>query len=186
SELAGYPTVSRPRTLPQYGGRGGLAPQRRRGAARFSLGARAPRARLRRGLSLPAGPPPAAGPLAADARRGHRRLARSARGRGRRDRGRGGAGPVRARALLLCTLALVACRSEERKRPEGARAERSASVPGVETAAAVAEPMRDFVRAFGAVVADEQLAEVRDARTQLAQAAARLRLAAQQVRRLEE
>src|SRR5437763_1658793 len=155
-------------------------------AARPDLAAaREERARLETEAAL-ARPPPAAGPLAADARRGHRRLARSARGRGRRDRGRGGAGPVRARALLLCTLALVACRSEERKRPEGARAERSASVPGVETAAAVAEPMRDFVRAFGAVVADEQLAEVRDARTQLAQAAARRRLAAQQVRRPEE
>ena len=93
---------------------------------------------------------------------------------------------MRAQALLLCTLALVACRPEERKRPGGARAERSASVPGVETAAAATEPMRDLVRAFGTVVADEQLAEVRDARTQLAQAEARRHLAEQQVRRLEE
>src|SRR5439155_1393861 len=88
--------------------------------------------------------------------------------------------------LLLCALTLAACRAErEGKRAERAR-ERSASVPGVETAVAAAEPMRDLVRAFAAVVADEQLAEVRDARTQLAQAEARRRLAGQQVRRLEE
>ena len=93
---------------------------------------------------------------------------------------------MRWTALLLCALTLAACRAErEGKRAERAR-ERSASVPGVETAVAAAEPMRDLVRAFAAVVADEQLAEVRDARTQLAQAEARRRLAGQQVRRLEE
>ena len=59
-------------------------------------------------------------------------------------------------------------------------------MPGVETAPAATEPVQELVRAFATVVADEQLAEVRDAQTQLAQAEARRRLAAQQVRRLEE
>jgi hypothetical protein len=58
-------------------------------------------------------------------------------------------------------------------------------VPGVETAPADRKLVRDLVRAFGTVAAESEPTEVRDARTALADAEARRRLAGQQVRRLE-
>jgi hypothetical protein len=66
-----------------------------------------------------------------------------------------------------------------------ARPERAAEVPGIETAVVTTAPVRDLVRAFGTVGAEGEPAEVRDARTALAEAEARRALAAQQVRRLE-
>jgi HlyD family secretion protein len=82
--------------------------------------------------------------------------------------------------LLLGLATACAGKQEEQKSTE-----RRAAVPGIETAVAVSEPVRDAVRAFGAVAAEGEPAEVRDARTQLAEAEARQRLAAQQVQRLE-
>ncbi len=88
--------------------------------------------------------------------------------------------------LLGLALALACGRAQPEQRAEGAKGTRKASVPGIETALVGAEPMRDLLRAFGAVAAEEEPPEVRDARTQLAQAEAKRALAMQQVRRLEE
>src|SRR5206468_2078063 len=82
--------------------------------------------------------------------------------------------------------ALACGGAQPEQRAEGAKGTRKASVPGIEAALVGAEPMRDLLRAFGAVAAEEEPPEVRDARTQLAQAEAKRALAMQQVRRLEE
>jgi hypothetical protein len=84
--------------------------------------------------------------------------------------------------LLLVALA-TACAGEH----EGSEksAQRPAAVPGIETMVAGAEPVRDVVAAFGAVAAEGEPPEVRDARAQLAEAEARRLLAAQQVQRLD-
>lgn len=58
------------------------------------------------------------------------------------------------------------------------------AVPGVETAVATTAPIRDIVRAAGIVSPDGLTPEARDARSELAAADARLRLASQQVTRL--
>ncbi len=83
---------------------------------------------------------------------------------------------------LALALALACGRAQPEQRAEGAKGTRKASVPGIETALVGAEPMRDLLRAFGAVAAEEEPPEVRDARTQLAQAEAKRALAMQQVR----
>ena len=83
--------------------------------------------------------------------------------------------------LLLVGLAAACASKHEDEKSAG----RPAAVPGVETAVAVVEPVRDVVRVFGAVAAEGEPPEVRDARAQLAEAEARQRLAAQQVQRLE-
>ena len=87
------------------------------------------------------------------------------------------------RALVVLLVLALGCGETEHEE----RAERTqGGVPGIETALVATEPMRDLLRAFGAVAAEEEPPEVRDARTQLAQAEAQQVLAAQQVRRLEE
>jgi hypothetical protein len=88
---------------------------------------------------------------------------------------------VRHALVGLLVLALACGRSEREERAERTQG----GVPGIETAPVATEPMRDLLRAFGAVAAAEEPPEVRDARTQLAQAEAKQALAAQQVRRLE-
>jgi len=89
---------------------------------------------------------------------------------------------VRHGFVALLVLVLACGRAEPEQRAERARRR----VPGIETALVGAEPIRDLLQAFGAVAAAEEPPEVRDARTQLAQAEAKQALAAQQVRRLEE
>ena len=69
--------------------------------------------------------------------------------------------------------------------PERADAAARAVVPGIETAVAHVETLRDAVDGFGRVAAEAEPPEVRDARTQLVDLEARRRLAAQQVQRLE-
>jgi hypothetical protein len=59
------------------------------------------------------------------------------------------------------------------------------SVPGVETAIAVTAPVLDVVRVPGAVAPDGLTTEQRDAQNDLIAAEARLRLASQQVERLQ-
>ena len=83
--------------------------------------------------------------------------------------------------VVLLVLALACGRAEPEPRAERARR----GVPGIETALVGAAPMRDLLHAFGAVAAEAEPPEVRDARTQLAQAEAKRALALQQVRRLE-
>ncbi len=87
-----------------------------------------------------------------------------------------------AHVLLLLIALAGACTAP----PEegGARPVRQ-SVPGLETTAASIETVSDSIQAFGAVAAEGESPEARDARTQLAEAEARQRLAAQQVSRLE-
>jgi Barrel-sandwich domain of CusB or HlyD membrane-fusion len=89
---------------------------------------------------------------------------------------------VRRAACLMALFCLPACgdRAEETKRSEP-----ESAVPGIETAVVTAEPVRDVVLAFAAVAAEAEPPDVRDARTQLAEAAARQQLATQQVARLE-
>jgi multidrug efflux pump subunit AcrB len=62
---------------------------------------------------------------------------------------------------------------------------RAPTVPGIVTVAARTQRVTDTVRAFGAVVADGERPEVRDARTQLTEADARAQLAAEQTARLQ-
>jgi len=86
---------------------------------------------------------------------------------------------VRWVALLLLA---VAC-----QRPvegEHSAASPAPVVPGMETVIVAVEPVRDVVNAFGQVAAEAEPPQVRDARTQVTEAEARLRLAEQQVRRL--
>src|ERR671936_2529971 len=85
--------------------------------------------------------------------------------------------------LVLAGLAL-ACNRPGTEEGEQ-RARQRAEVPGIETAVATVAPVRDQVRAFGAVAPEAEPPAMRDARTALAEAEARRALAAQQVRRLE-
>ncbi|HZP43909.1 MAG TPA: efflux RND transporter periplasmic adaptor subunit [Candidatus Binatia bacterium] len=85
------------------------------------------------------------------------------------------------RAALLLAVALAACGGGEREEPP-----REASVPGLETAAATTAAVHDVVHAFGAVTAEPVPPEVRDAEAQLADAEAKHRLAAEQLRRAED
>jgi hypothetical protein len=94
---------------------------------------------------------------------------------------------VSGRVFLLLLLGAAACgRGTRDAREHVAESSLPAAVPGIETAVAATEPVRDALVAFAAVTADREPSEVRDARTQLAQADARLELARRQVRRLEE
>jgi multidrug efflux pump subunit AcrA (membrane-fusion protein) len=86
-----------------------------------------------------------------------------------------------ARPLVVLVLAAACAREPE---PEAGRA-LAPAVPGVETAVATVAPVRDAVEAFGTVAPAGEPAELRDARSALAEAKARHRLATQQVRRLE-
>ncbi len=88
----------------------------------------------------------------------------------------------RAPLLLVALLALACQRAAEE---EHGPAPRAPAVPGMETVVVKLEPVRDIVGAFGQVAAEGDPAPVRDARSQLAEAEARRRLAEQQVRRLE-
>lgn len=90
----------------------------------------------------------------------------------------------RWRTLLLVVLAIACKGADEERRGPVQRTQQSA-VPGVETAVAAVESVRDVVQGFGTVAAAGEPPEVRDARTQLAEAQARQRLAQQQVSRLE-
>jgi len=86
---------------------------------------------------------------------------------------------VRWTVLLLLVLACQRPADEEHGTASPAPA-----VPGMETVLVKVEPVRDVVNAFGQVAAEAEPPEVRDARTQVTEAEARLRLAEQQVRRL--
>jgi len=86
---------------------------------------------------------------------------------------------VRNVALVLAALALACTRD-----PADHEAAKPA-VPGLEAAVAKTAPVRDVVRAPGAVAPDGLTPEARDARNDLAAAEARLRLATQQVARLQ-
>jgi len=86
---------------------------------------------------------------------------------------------VRHVALVLAALALACTRDpadHEAAKP---------TVPGLETAVAATAPIRDVVRMPGTVAPDGLTPEARDARNDLAAAEARLRLATQQVARLQ-
>jgi hypothetical protein len=85
---------------------------------------------------------------------------------------------------MLVALLVAACEREQGEQ-ERVRRAAHAAVPGVETAVSAREPVRDVVRAFGAVAADGETPEVRDARAQFAEVQARRALAEQQVQRLE-
>ena len=82
---------------------------------------------------------------------------------------------------LGIALLVAAC---GRGTPEHAAEPAPAAVPGVETAAAAVASIRDVVRTAGIVSPDGLTTEARDARSELAAADARLRLASQQVARL--
>ncbi|HYV58134.1 MAG TPA: efflux RND transporter periplasmic adaptor subunit [Candidatus Nitrosopolaris sp.] len=82
-------------------------------------------------------------------------------------------------ALLVLALACQPPAEEDR----GAASPASA-VPGMETVVVAVAPVHDVVKAFGQVAAEAEPPQVRDARTQVTEAEARLRLAEQQVRRL--
>lgn len=91
---------------------------------------------------------------------------------------------MKARHGLLLALVLAAC---DRARPPGDVAEEAPrAVPGVETAVVVAEDVRPIVEGFAAVAAEVEAAAVRDARASVAEAEARLRLAQDQVTRLDQ
>ena len=89
---------------------------------------------------------------------------------------------MRAGALLVLAIVAAACAGPAAEEQAQAPV---AAVPGVTTAPADTKRVRDVVRAFGTVAAEAEPTEVRDARTALADAEARRRLAAQQVQRLE-
>jgi Barrel-sandwich domain of CusB or HlyD membrane-fusion len=89
---------------------------------------------------------------------------------------------VRAGTLLVLVTVAAACAGPAADQPAEAPV---AAVPGVTTAPADTKRVRDVVQAFGTVAAEAEPTEVRDARTALADAEARRRLAAQQVQRLE-
>lgn len=84
---------------------------------------------------------------------------------------------------LVVLLALVAA-CTRRDAPEDHAA--APVVPGVETAPAVQATLDDEIRAFGVIAADDVPPAVRDARTALAEAEARQRLASEQLRRLTD
>jgi hypothetical protein len=90
---------------------------------------------------------------------------------------------VRRRMSMLgvAVTFVAACHGENAKHADDPP---STAVPGVETAVAATAPMRDVVRAAGIVSPDGLTPEARDARSDLAAAEARLRLASQQVTRL--
>lgn len=89
---------------------------------------------------------------------------------------------MRAGTLLVLATIAAACAGPAADEPAEAPV---AAVPGVTTAPADTKRVRDVVHAFGTVAAEAEPTEVRDARTALADAEARRRLAAQQVQRLE-
>ena len=89
---------------------------------------------------------------------------------------------MRAGTLLVLVTVAAACAGPAADQPAEAPV---AAVPGVTTAPADTKRVRDVVQAFGTVAAEAEPTEVRDARTALADAEARRRLAAQQVQRLE-
>ncbi len=86
-----------------------------------------------------------------------------------------------SRPAIALLVALSACRAT------GDRPATSPppAVPGIVTVAARTQQVTDTLRAFGAVVGDGERPEVRDARTQLAEAEAHARLAAEQTARLQ-
>jgi len=86
------------------------------------------------------------------------------------------------RVVVLAAFLAVACQGEHEEGEQ--RASGAGDVPGLETAVAAAEAVRDQVRGFGAVAAEGETPEVRDARAALAEAEARHTLAVQQVERL--
>ena len=90
---------------------------------------------------------------------------------------------MRRAVLALAAVCAVACgRADDDAGPESAPP--PATVPGVETAVALSQALRDVVRAPGQVAAESEPPEVRDARAALLEAEARRTLAAQQVERL--
>jgi HlyD family secretion protein len=90
---------------------------------------------------------------------------------------------VRWQSLLWVLGVLpLACQQGER---EGAPTAPAAVVPGIEVAAVSVETVHDVVEMVASVAATDELPAVRDARTQLAEAEARQKLAAQQTQRLE-
>jgi len=88
----------------------------------------------------------------------------------------------RAPLLLLALLALACQRADQE---EHGPAPRAPAVPGMETVVVKVEAVRDIVGAFGQVAAEGEPPPVRDARSQLAEAEARRRLAEQR-RRAEQ
>ena len=87
-----------------------------------------------------------------------------------------------SRAITLVAVLCCSCSRPPDKSPESKEPQK---VPGVESAMATADEVADVFHAFGTVTVEGEPPEVRDARTQLVEAEARQRLAAQQVERLE-
>lgn len=89
--------------------------------------------------------------------------------------------------LLALIVLVVACTPDAggREPPEQTDVAR-AEVPGLETELVTEETISDISEAPCTISASPEATEVQDARTQLAEAEARRRLAAQQVRRLQE
>lgn len=85
------------------------------------------------------------------------------------------------RVLVLAALLAAACGVEHEGEHDAPAA---TTVPGLETAAAAAEAVRDQVQGFGAVTVQGETPEYRDAVTAFTEARARLTLAVQQVERL--
>jgi HlyD family secretion protein len=85
--------------------------------------------------------------------------------------------------LLLALVAAAGCERDAGEPPPAAPV--AATVPGLESVLARTQAISDTVRAFATVAGDSEPADVRDARTQLAEATARATLAAQQLARLD-
>jgi multidrug efflux pump subunit AcrA (membrane-fusion protein) len=86
------------------------------------------------------------------------------------------------RPALVLLIALEACRAAS----DLPATPPAPAVPGIVTVPARTQEVTDTVRAFGTVVGDGERSEVRDARTQLAEAEARATLAAKQTARLQD
>lgn len=86
-----------------------------------------------------------------------------------------------SRRAIVLLVALSACGAA----PDPPVATPTPAVSGIVTEAARTQEVTDTVRAFGAVAGDGEQPDVRDARSQLAEAEARARLAAEQETRLE-